>query len=294
MTWSGNSAAEASDPLPPRTIAGINALPGPEKRAIYTRLIPGELLQLLHIPTDLRTPQGRDLLFLNCVNGSPVAEMALYHQPGFPDPVLYGQITDTINGYLRILLYTLNDPSSRRFTIDCLADGTPTALGASQRNLAEERAALEYGLAPGQVRRGLRLLGAAIQAFEGFVSSLGHDMYFAEPLYYHNAVLFERHGFNYQQGRRLMERIQAGFSAAPALARPGLPPAPTHPQWTPGDLLEKMDGSSPFRRPQAATSIRLRSWAIHDNVLGQPFDDVTMYKIIDRPANVDTCPDCSW
>jgi hypothetical protein len=68
-------------------------------------------------------------------------------------------------------------------------------------------------LSPGQVRRGLRLLAPAIETFEQFVASLGHDMYFVEPLYYHNAVIFERYGFTYQMGRRLMERIESGFSA---------------------------------------------------------------------------------
>src|SRR6266487_2606918 len=80
-----------------------------------------------------------------------------------------------------------------------------------QRNIEAEKADMQYGLAPGHVRRGLRLLQPATSAFEEFITSLGHDMYFVEPLYYHNAVIFERYGFAYQVGRRKMEGINFGF-----------------------------------------------------------------------------------
>jgi hypothetical protein len=147
--------------------------------------------------------------------------------------------------------------------------------GIHYRNIEAELAAMEYGLAPGQIRRGLRMLGDAIAGFEHFVQSLGQEMYFAEPLFYHNAVIFERYGFTYAKGRRLMERIQQGFSAG-------------------GDLLSKLDGSTPFRKPEAAHSIRLRSWAIHDGLLGEPFNNVTMYKYVNKSAGINTCGECQW
>jgi acetoin utilization protein AcuC len=125
------------------------------------------------------------------------------------------------------------------------------------------------------VRRGLRLLAPAITAFEKFVASLGHDLYFVEPLYYHNAVIFERYGFTYQMGRKLMERIETGFAEK-------------------GDLYAQLDSSSPFRRPEAKHSIRLRSWAIHDGILGEPFTSVTMYKRVGKTAGLTTCPSCTW
>ncbi len=259
----------------PYTIASINQLDPQEKRAIYTRMIPAELLDRFHLSQDLVGPQGDDLLQLNCPAGSSVAETTLYHQVGYPDPIMYGQITDTINGQIHVLLYILNDPESPRFDVDRMPDGRETKFGTLYRNLDAERAAMEYGLAPGQVRRGLRMLGEAIQAFEKFVSSLGNELYFVEPLYYHNAIIFERYGFVYEKGRRLMERIQAGFE-------PG------------GELRTRLDGSTPFRSPQAADSIRLRSWALHDNLMGEPFSDVTMYKWIGKPAGLNTCGDCRW
>ena len=60
-----------------------------------------------------------------------------------------------------------------------------------------------------------------------------------------------------------------------------------------GELSQKLDGS-PFRSYDAANSIRLRSWAIHDGILGEPFTQITMYKHIGKPAGVNTTPGCGW
>lgn len=259
----------------PSTISGVNNLPEDEKRQIYKRIIPQELLDRFSLPTDLYDHSGKNLLSLSCPAGSSSTEMYLYHDYGFRDPVLYGHITDTINGQIHVLLYVLNDPHSPRFDIDLMPDGTLTQLGVRDRNLAAELEAMQFGLAPGQIRKGLQLLSPAIHAFERFVLDRYHEIYFVDPLYYHNAVIFERQGFAYQRGRRLMQRINNGF-------QPG------------GDILQKLDGSNPYRQPEAASSIRLRSWAIHDNILDLPFDGVTMYKIIGKQAGIRTCPDSSW
>jgi acetoin utilization protein AcuC len=272
--WSASTIA-GNDVSANYAIQSINLLPTEQKRAVYLRLIPPELFRRFRLDARQLIQDDSELLVLNCPPGSTMTEMALYHQSDFPDPVLYGQIADTINGQVHVLLYILNDPESPRFDVDRLEDGTPTKFGTQCRNLEAEAAAMQNGLAPGQVRRGLRLLGSAIQAFECFVASLGHELYFTEPLYYHNAILFERHGFSYQQGRKLMQRIQEGFT-------PG------------GDLISLLDSSTPFRSPAAVNSVRLRSWAIHDNLLGEPFTDVTMYKHIGKSAGLDTSSGCAW
>src|SRR5574338_121050 len=196
--------------MQPSTIGGINHLPEAEKRAIYARYIPAALLKRFGLP-DADSQRIQSFLQFTFAPGSTDLEMRLFHEQRFPDPILYAHLTDTMNGQIHILLYILNDPESPRFNVDRLPDGTPTRFGTLHRNLEAEQASLEAGLAPGQVRRGLRMLGEAIESFEGFIRSLGHDMFFAEPLYYHNAVLFERYGFAYQMGKRLMDRIQAGF-----------------------------------------------------------------------------------
>jgi len=259
----------------PSTIGSINLLPDAERREIYARLIPRELIERFNIPSTFVDAKGNSLLDLRCEAGRSDVSMYLFHRVGFPDPILFGHLVDTLNGQIHVLLYILNDPDSPRFDVDKMHDGTPTKFGTLRRNLQAEQAAMEAGLAPGQVRRGLRLLPSAIAAFEEFIQSLGHDLYFVEPLYYHNALIFERYGFAYQMGRKFMERITIGFSKG-------------------GNLLARLDGSTPFRRPEVACSIRLRSWAIHDGILDEPFTDVTMYKRVGKSAGVSTCPGCDW
>lgn len=260
--------------MPPSTIGGINHLPEEEKRKIYSRVIPPKLLNHFNLPA-ADSIRLQSFLKFDYESGSTDVEMSLFHEQRFPDPVLYGHLTDTMNGQIHILLYILNDPNSPRFDVDRMPDGRKTSFGTRMRNLEAEQAALEAGLAPGQVRSGLRMLSDAIVSFEKFIESLGHDIYFVEPLYYHNAVIFERYGLTYQMGRQRMEAYHAGFSEG-------------------GEYLPLLNGDSPFRKPEAVNSIRLRSWAIHDGILGEPFTDVTMYKRVGKSAGVNTTPGCNW
>ncbi len=257
------------------TIGSINLLPEHEKREIYRRVIPAELLERFKLTPYLTDIQGRSLMQLKCMPGSTSVELSLYHQAGARDPILYGHLTDTMNGQIHILLYVLNDPASPRFDVDIMPNGEATRFGTFRRNIEAERDALQFGLAPGQIRSGLGLLTSATEAFERFVESLGHDMYFVEPLYYHNAIIFERYGFAYQVGRKLMKRIQTEFTSE-------------------SGITSQLDGSSVFRQADAKTSIRLRSWAIHDGILGEPFTNVTMYKRIGKNAGVSTTEMCDW
>jgi hypothetical protein len=257
------------------SIAAINNLPEEEKRSVYMRLVPQDVLRQFDLGEDLRGPKGEELYVIKGEAGSPSVELALYHRPDFPDPIIYGHLCDTKNGQLHVLLYVMSDPNSPRFNVDITPDGQATKFGVEARNLEAEWNAMQAGLAPGQVRKGLRRLEQARDGFEAFVRELGHDRYFIEPLYYHNAILFERYGFNYQSGRQLMERIHAGFL-------PG------------GELRSKLDGSSPFRMPQAADSLRLRSWAIHDGILGEPYTKVTMYRVVGKKTSENSAPGVAW
>jgi hypothetical protein len=258
--------------MTPSTIGGINKLSEQEKREIYSRYIPDELIKKFNLG-DLS--HNTELLQFQFAPGSSDVEMKLYHEIGFPDPILYAHLADNINGQIHVLLYILNDPASPRFEVDKLPDGSPTQFGIRKRNIEAELSAMKAGLAPGQVRHGLRALRQATVAFERFITSLGHTLYFVEPLYYHNAVIFERHGYSYQMGRRLMNEIQAGFEEG-------------------GALIARLNGSNPFRLSNATHSIRLRSWAIHDGILGEPFTNVTMYKHVGVSANINSAPGCQW
>jgi len=258
--------------MTPSTIGGINNLPDKEKRIVYARYIPQELIDKFDL---IDLTDNTELLKFRFAPGSSDVEMMVYHQADFPDPVLYAHLADTLNGQIHVLLYILNDPDSPRFNVDKMPDGSPTRFGIRIRNIEAETAALQEGLSPGQVRHGLRFLRKAMGAFEEFVKNLGHDMYFVEPLYYHNAIIFERYGFSYQMGRRQMEGINSGFQQG-------------------GELSQRLDDSNLFRSSKAMNSIRLRSWAIHDGIMGEPFTNVTMYKRVGISANINTTTGCEW
>jgi len=247
----------------PSTIAGLNQLPDDLKRDTYQRIIPIELVKMFNLRDDFRDSQGNNLLKLICPPGSSDAEITLYPNLKSQDPILFGHITDTIHGQLHILLYGMNDVNSTRYDVDRLDDGSKTGFGINQRNLEAEFLAFQADLAPGQIYRGPHLFKESLRDFECFATSMGQELFFVEPLYYHVALVFKKYGFSYQTGKRFMSRIEQGFAQD-------------------GELIPLLDGSTPFRQPAAAHKIRLRSWAIHDNILGEPFTNVTMYKYIDR------------
>jgi acetoin utilization protein AcuC len=222
--------------------------------------------------------QRRPVLTITAPPDAPSVEIDLRPWADAEDPLLYLHVADTMNNQLAVLLFVVNDPRAPRFDTDRLPDGTKTLFGTHARNLPAEVAAMQAGLAPGQVRRGLRVLGEALASFEQFVAQLGRDLYLVEPLAYHMAVILERRGFKYQQGRRWMESINRRFA-------PG------------GDLLARLDGSTPFRRPGAEATVRGRSWAIHDGILGEPYTGVRMYRRVGVPPEADavlTFPQGDW
>jgi len=254
----------------PRSILGVNNLPPAERDAYYTAIIPLELLGQFGIhPYTFTDAQGHRLLQIIAPPDTGSAELDLRPYAGAPDPLLYAHIADTPNNQIEVLLVVVNDPNSPRFDTDRMPDGTPTDFGTRRRNIPEEVRAMAAGLAPGQVRRGLRLSGQLVPRFEAFVASLGHELVIIQPLAYHNAIRFERMGFGYISGKAYMEWIDVGF-------QPG------------GELYARLDGSTPFRQPGAEKTVRGRSWAIHAGLLGEPFQGVRMYKRVGQYAGVST------
>jgi hypothetical protein len=258
------------------SIAGLNKLDSVEQLGYWRTLFPPALLNRYHVNSETFTDnEGRPLLVWVGPAGANSVEVSLRHQHDAPDPLVYFHLTDTIAQQIHVLLVVLNDPDSPRFDVDRMPDGRKTHFGSVDRNLEAEVAAMNAGLAPGQVRRGLGNFRLAIGCFESFVQMLGHDIYFVEPLAYHNAVIFERYGFAYQQGRRWMQSLNTRFSAG-------------------GDLILRLDGSTLFRQPQFARTVRGRSWAIHDNILGEPYTGVIMYKRVGQEASESTFTGEAW
>ena len=258
------------------SLATINELPEDLRDQVYHTLLLDDLMERFSIDkVTLCNPRGEKVVVVDASPHTGLVEIRLWRQLGDRDPALYIQLVDTVNNQMLVLLFATNDPEAPRFQVDRDWGGEPTKFGTLTRNIEAEIVAMQAGLAPGQVRRGLRMSRKILPTFERFVARLGHDMYMMEPLAYHTALLFEGFGCAYSQGRRRMEWIQQEF-------QPG------------GELYNRLDGSTPFRVRGMEQTVRGRSWAIHDGVLNEPFTDVHMYKNIGKPAGVNTFPDWKW
>lgn len=257
----------------PSTIREINSLPTEEKWKIYESIIPPHILTDFEIDSnpDKTHPQVQYM----CPKGSRAMELSVKRSPAERDPIMYLNMADTFNNQILVLLVVVNDPDSERFNVDMDSQGNPTNYGTSSRNIPAELSAMEAGLAPGQIRQGLRAFRRSVPIFEGFIENMGHDMFMIEPLAYHNAIVFERYGFNYVRGLADMKLIHQGF----------LPD---------GEYQQRLNDENPFRKESFKNSIRGRAWAIHDGLLGHPYTGFQMYKRIYKDAGVETFPDATW
>ena len=262
-----------ADGLGLSSIEEINALPKEMSEALYVRLIPPGLLEQLAIdPRTLESADGHRLVRITAPAGKPWARVEVRASLEDRDPVLLVDVEMSPHSVPELAFVQITDPSGPRYAIDRDPDGADTLYGTVSRNVAEELRAMKDGLAPGQVRRGMRMLSRVLTAMEQFCALIGKEIYLIEPLFYHSAVIYERRGCGYLMGRDVMEEIQAGFG-------PG------------GKLLERLDAASPFRQPSAAQSVRGRSWALHDGISSGIWGGVKMYKAAGRHAGVNTCPD---
>ncbi|MBI5969310.1 MAG: hypothetical protein HY882_15805 [Deltaproteobacteria bacterium] len=254
-----------------RSIYELNHLPPVERIKLYRNLIPSRVFHLFGI--DRQTFQNR--------RGEKVVQFYTPESHGFAsidvkmrladqDSIFFLQISDTpFMDNLELSFLVINDPRGERFQIDRDWDGKDTLFGTASRNVTEEERAMKAGLAPGQVRPGLRLLGEFISLLERFASRLAVSIISGEALFYHNAIQYERNGFGYLEGRKQMEEIDREFLRS-------------------GKLYERLNGSSPFRRKGAEKSVRGRSWAIQDGILGKPWVSPKVYKPVGKSVGVNT------
>jgi hypothetical protein len=86
--------------------------------------------------------------------------------------------------------------------------------------------------------------------------------------------LFERRGFAYVRGHKLMDDIHREFQPS-------------------GALFRCLEDGSVFRKPDQAGTVRGRAWAIQDGILDAldvRWDKIRMVKQIGRHAQVETFP----
>ena len=262
------------------SLQDLNGLPAPLREGLYGRLIPAEVCARFGVDraTGLNGA-GHRLLRIYAPSEQSWARVELRASRDDRDPLVLVDVEVGPFGVPELSFVQVTDPGSPRFGIDRGEDGQDTLFGTVTRNLAEERRAVAAGLAPGQVRTGLRLLGRVLDAMDDFCRLLGKELFLVEPLFYHSALLYERHGCDYLLGRDLMETIDSEFRPEARLHR-------------------ALDGSTEFRQAGFDRTIRGRSWAIHDGVLGAldgvTWSGVKMYRRAGRPASVSTFPAATY
>ncbi len=242
-------------------------------------MVPEKVFKLFGIdPQTGRNQQGEKVVVYECPEGSSEASVEVKARPDDQDPIFYIEVSDSRDlVQLQWDFILINDIRAPRFNTDITADGKDRWLHWETRNIPEELKAMEAGLAPGQVRPGLRLMKDLNQCLDRFCQTLGLKSIFMEALFYHNAIAYERHGFRYFQGEERMRKIDKEF-------RPG------------GRLFELLD-DSPFRRRAFYNMVRGRSWAIHDGILDDLADPELgswtppkMYRMVGKYFQTDTFP----
>ena len=230
----------------PFTIRQLNNLPENVKRRMYRGLIPPALLTRFGIDPIQWTGTGKEeRVSLKAAENSEKVLITAQFSPSPDDEFFALELADNALNGIELNLIVLNDPAAPRYSIDRTEDGAPTMFGTLKRNMKTEEQAMQAGLAPGQVRAGLGGSRLVFEQIDAFLSMLGHRAYFLEPLTYASAWVFERRGFAYVRGHKLMDDIQREF-------QPG------------GVLYKSLDGASAFRKRDQAHTVRGRAWAIHD------------------------------
>jgi len=254
----------------PVSVYEINKMPERERERFLSGLIPARFLELFSIdPESYLNPAGVRCVKFSCPEEMPFFQIDLRRDPADRDPAYFLDVSTSPYGQMEISFIIVNDPGSERFDIDIDESGQDTYFGTARRNIPEEIRAMEAGLAPAQVRKGLRAMRDLIACWDDFFGRTGHRFYFLEPLSYNSAILYERGGFQYVQGKEKMEYIDREF-------RPD------------GVLHARLDGSTPFRRPEHWRTVRGRSWAIHDGILDEPWESPKMYKTVGVSGGVCT------
>ena len=270
---SGNEQLRDRSGRPLTCLLAINSLTEPEKERIYGQLIPERLCRMFAIsPVTFCSPAGKRLVRFTAPKGLGLVRIEVRLRPDDMDTIFFLDMADTQFGQMELSFCIINDPTAPRFNVDLDADGRDNCFATLGRNIPEEVRAMAAGLFPNQTRRGLRMFSEFFSVFERFVDALGKEMIVAEPLTYGNAIRYEKYGFDYLTGRRLMQEINRGFA-------PG------------GWLARRLDGSTPFRQPGQEKTVFGRSWAIHDGILDEPWDEVRIYKMVGVQAGVNTFPE---
>lgn len=254
------------------SLLAINRLSQPEKERIYSRLLPQRLKDVLGLSIDpFCNAAGERLVTVIAPEGLSLVRIEVRSEPEKGVVVFFLELSDTQFQQMELSFCIVRDPDAPRYAVDTDESGRNNWFASEGRNIPEELRAMRDGLFPNQTHHGLQLFVTFFPLLERFADALGIQMIVAEPLTYDNAIRYEKYGFDYLRGRRLMQEIDREF-------QPG------------GRYFSRLDGSNPFRMPGMERTVSGRSWAIHDGIMDVPWDEVQIYYMIGAPAAVNTFP----
>jgi hypothetical protein len=263
--------------MPDSTIVEINRFPKEERNRLYLLLVPPSIFEKFGIdPGSLSNQYGEKVVTGMFPIDANLGCIEVRCRAGDKDCIFSCQISlETFMQSLHLDFLVINDPFSERFNVDMDEMGRDTLFGSRSRNVPEEIRALEAGLAPGMVRKGLGLTREFMGCLENFMLSIHMKAVSIRGLFYHNAISWERYGFTYFKGYKMMEKIHREF-------QPG------------GMLYKKLDDSTPFRKEGMDRTVRGRSWAVYDGIFFEAFDEEwespMMYKILGKEFKANTFP----
>ena len=258
------------------SLRGINRLPPELKESIYVFLIPPDLFDTYGVdPISLLDRDGNKALHIESPSDQGTVQLQLKRSVSENDPIVFIQLSDTRYGQINFEWAIMNDPDSERFQIHRDDSSQFIPPGSEFRNIPEEIRAMAAGLAPGQVRHGLRKFQEVMDLLESLLARLTIHLIHGAPYAYHNAIELERMGFFYISGKEKMVEIDREFQPK-------------------GRLFRKLDGSTPFRAPGLEKTVRGRSWAIHDGLMDQPWICPAMVKIVGRRSRDHTFRDAIY
>ncbi len=263
----------------PVTLKALNSLPENPKLRLYRTLIPIQVLADFDInPRTWKNPDKLIQVKLEAEKDSNKVKITAWYGEDPSNEFFYLELGDNAYNGIDLNFLIVNNPNSPRFRTDFDEEGRETLFGTVRRNLIEEEKAMQAGLAPGQIREGLRCSQIVFTHIETFLTMMAHHAFFLEPLTYVSAWIFEKRGFAYSKGHQLMDTIHKEF-------QPG------------GELHKALDGGTPFRQPDQWQTVRGRAWAIHDGILeaiDRRWDDLKMIKQVGRHAGANTFPGAKY
>src|SRR4030043_269011 len=169
------------------SIAKVNKLPKEERDSIYLRLVPDSIFEKFYIdrktlanPFEERVVRG---IFPPDENFGCIE---VKYRSEDRDCIFSCQVSlETFMQSLHLDFLIINNPFSERFNVEIDELGRDTLFGTQSRNIPEEIKAMEAGLAPGMVRKGLHLMREFVKCLEIFTGERNLKTITNRGLFYH-------------------------------------------------------------------------------------------------------------